>query len=67
MEVPRGLFGSGGVWYIPCHAVADISGNHVTLNVDAETAKTKVWVRKPKWAPAQNNSNDRTSPPFLGL
>lgn len=50
VEVHRsGLFGKGVTMYVPCRAVAGVSGDTVRLNVDAETATAKGWVRKPSW------------------
>ncbi|MDP9350687.1 MAG: PRC-barrel domain-containing protein [Chloroflexota bacterium] len=50
VEVHRGgLFGKGVTMYVPCRAVAGVSGDTVTLNVDAETATAKGWARKPSW------------------
>ncbi len=37
--------------YVPYRAVAEVSGKRVTLGVDARTATSKGWNRKPKWIP----------------
>jgi quinol monooxygenase YgiN len=44
----------GGPLYIPCSAIAGVSGKGVTLNVDATTARTMPWHYRPSWlAPAE--------------
>lgn len=51
MEVHHGgLLGKADTMYVPCHAIADVSGGHVTLKVDAQKAKsTPGWHHKPSW------------------
>jgi hypothetical protein len=48
-EVHRGFLGRETL-YIPCSAVAQVTNNIVTLNVDANTAhESPSWHRKPSW------------------
>ncbi len=35
--------------YIPCNAVAGVSGNRVELAVSSETVNASEWSREPKW------------------
>jgi hypothetical protein len=49
IEVHRGFLGREAL-YIPCHAVATVTGNAVTLTVDEQAAQeTPSWHRKPSW------------------
>jgi hypothetical protein len=49
LEVHRGLLGRETL-YIPFSAIAQVKGNVVTLNVDAQTAhESPTWHRKPAW------------------
>ena len=49
-EVQKGGLLSKETLYLPCEAVADISGNAVTLKADADTVKaTPSWHHKPAW------------------
>jgi hypothetical protein len=49
MEIHRGFLGRDKM-FIPCHAVAGISGNTVNLKVDTQTAQeTPSWHQKPSW------------------
>ncbi len=41
------------VLYVPYSAIAAVSGEAVTLNVDAQTAGAKGWSRKPAWLPGE--------------
>ncbi|MDP9313921.1 MAG: PRC-barrel domain-containing protein [Chloroflexota bacterium] len=48
-EVHRGFLGRETL-YIPCSAVANVTNNTVTLNVDASAAgEMPSWHRKPAW------------------
>ncbi len=49
IEVRRELLGREFIEYIPCRAVAKVSGNTVTLGMDMETASSRGWSRRPAW------------------
>ncbi len=49
LEVHRGFLGREHL-YLPCHIVANVAGNKVTLTVDEQTVhETPSWHRKPAW------------------
>ncbi len=43
------------VMYVPYSAISGVSGKVVTLNVDAQTARSKGWSRKPGWIPERES------------
>lgn len=45
----RGRLVKDSVMYIPYGAIADVSSNHVLLNVDLEIVNSKEWSHKPHW------------------
>ncbi len=50
MEVHHGFFRRESL-YLPCRLVAGVTGNTVTLSIDAHTAReTPTWHHKPTWA-----------------
>ena len=51
LKVDTGFLGLGKNLYIPTSAVADVSGDRVTLNVDKDRLDDMGWDRRPEWAP----------------
>lgn len=50
LEVYRGvLLGREVSLHVPCRAIAGVSGDVVTLNVDAEAAAARGWMARPSW------------------
>lgn len=43
----------GGPLYIPYHVLAAVTGQRVTLTVDAATIHTRNWHHRPSWLPPQ--------------
>ena len=48
----RGDWGRARALYLPCHAVADVVGEQVNLNVDAALADAMPWNQPPAHPPA---------------
>ena len=51
-KVDTGLFGLGKDLFIPASAIADVTGNRVTLSVDKARLKEMEWDRRPDWIPS---------------
>ena len=50
-KVDTGFLGLGKDLFIPAGAVADVTGNRVTLNVDKDRVKEMGWDQRPTWIP----------------
>ena len=52
VKVDTGVFGLGKDLFIPASAIADVTGNRVTLSVNKAGLGTMEWDRRPDWIPA---------------
>ena len=52
LEVHHGFLGRG-VLYVPYSAIANVTADHVTLNMDAATVHEHDWVQRPRWIEAE--------------
>jgi hypothetical protein len=59
LEIHTGRLGKGLVLYVPCYAVAHVTGKQVWLNVDAATVHEQgSWTRRPLDQPIQETLGD---------
>ena len=49
LEVRSGSFFKRTTLYVPYSAIADVTADHVMLNVDAATAHARPWTTQPSW------------------
>ncbi len=52
LEVQRGGLFKRTTLYVPYSAIANVSADHVLLNLDAATVQERPWNQKPRWVEA---------------